>query len=148
MAQRRIIETYGHTIAGRRSFVCASGRFFCFDSCTLITTSSLYISLLLHPALFLSSSLSLFLFASIFLPSSLSFTPSHPSPSNILPFLYFASLLFSLLKAFYLNPMLHDISYSCIFLSLSILSSLFLLLLLFLDFSPILLPLYAFLLHI
>src|SRR6218665_188238 len=29
MAQRRIIETYGHTIAGRRSFVCASGRFFC-----------------------------------------------------------------------------------------------------------------------
>src|SRR6218665_2454844 len=26
MAQRRIIETYGHTIAGRRSFVCASGR--------------------------------------------------------------------------------------------------------------------------
>src|SRR6218665_625164 len=29
MAQRRIIETYGHTIARRRSFVCASGRFFC-----------------------------------------------------------------------------------------------------------------------
>src|SRR6218665_510674 len=31
MAQRRIIETYGHTIAGRRSFVCASGRFFCLS---------------------------------------------------------------------------------------------------------------------
>src|SRR6218665_1893230 len=28
MAQRRIIETYGHTIAGRRSFVTPS-RFFC-----------------------------------------------------------------------------------------------------------------------
>src|SRR6218665_1527126 len=33
MAQRRIIETYGHTIAGRRSFVCASGRFFCLLWC-------------------------------------------------------------------------------------------------------------------
>src|SRR6218665_97276 len=33
MAQRRIIETYGHTIAGRRSFVCASGRFFCLSWC-------------------------------------------------------------------------------------------------------------------
>src|SRR6218665_2742503 len=33
MAQRRIIETYGHTIAGRRSFVCASGRFFCLAWC-------------------------------------------------------------------------------------------------------------------
>src|SRR6218665_3526184 len=31
MAQRRIIETYGHTIARRRSFVCASGRFFCLS---------------------------------------------------------------------------------------------------------------------
>src|SRR6218665_2476966 len=38
MAQRRIIETYGHTIAGRRSFVCASGRFFCFGGCGLPTT--------------------------------------------------------------------------------------------------------------
>src|SRR6218665_2324766 len=33
MAQRRIIETYGHTIAGRRSFVCASGRFFYLRWC-------------------------------------------------------------------------------------------------------------------
>src|SRR6218665_1424664 len=30
MAQRRIIETYGHTIAGRRSFVTPS-RFFCLS---------------------------------------------------------------------------------------------------------------------
>src|SRR6218665_3463237 len=32
MAQRRIIETYGHTIAGRRSFVTPS-RFFCLCWC-------------------------------------------------------------------------------------------------------------------
>src|SRR6218665_3301873 len=42
MAQRRIIETYGHTIAGRRSFVCASGRFFC-PSSRLLPTTSIYI---------------------------------------------------------------------------------------------------------
>ena len=82
-------------------------------------SSSLYISLLLHPSLFLFSSLSLFLLTSLFLPSSLSSAPSHPCPSNILPFLYFASPLFSLLQAFSLNPMLHDTSYSCIFLFLS-----------------------------
>src|SRR6218665_673055 len=38
MAQRLIIETYGHTIARRRSFVCASGRFFCSSSRLLPTT--------------------------------------------------------------------------------------------------------------
>src|SRR6218665_629888 len=32
MAQRRIIETYGHTIAGRQSFVTPS-RFFCLFWC-------------------------------------------------------------------------------------------------------------------
>ena len=71
-----------------------------FPPLYLLPYISLYYSIPLSSFL----PLSLFLFASIFLPSSLSFTPSHPSPSNILPFLYFASLLFSLLKAFYLNP--------------------------------------------
>src|SRR6218665_2393617 len=55
MAQRRIIETYGHTIAGRRSFVCASGRFFCLAwclysnhySCTYIHTY-MYIHIYIH----------------------------------------------------------------------------------------------------
>src|SRR6218665_1891871 len=79
----------------------------------------IYLSLLLHPSLFLFSSLSLFLLTSLFLPSSLSSAPSHPCPSNILSFLYFASPLFSLLQAFSLNSMLHDTSYSCIFLFLS-----------------------------
>ena len=41
MAQRHAhsqpMETYGHTIAGRRSFV-TPGRFFCPSSCSLITT--------------------------------------------------------------------------------------------------------------
>src|SRR6218665_1240734 len=37
MAERQPIETYGHTIAGRRSFV-TPGRFFCVSSCPYTTT--------------------------------------------------------------------------------------------------------------
>src|SRR6218665_714094 len=101
----------------------------------------IYISLFLHPSLFifpsfsssllLSSSLPLYLPLILF-PPSLSPSP----PSHILPSLYFASLLFSLLEALSLNPTLHDTSYSFIFFSLSIISSLFIPLPLFLHLSP------------
>jgi len=61
---------------------------------------------LLYISLSYSIPLSFFfpLSSSILLFSSLYSPPSHPSPSNILPFLYFASLLFSLLQAFSLIP--------------------------------------------
>src|SRR6218665_469225 len=52
MAQRRIIETYGHTIAGRRSFVTPS-RFFCLSFWPILLSvlvSPVYPLLTLNPA--------------------------------------------------------------------------------------------------
>src|SRR6218665_1893069 len=82
----------------------------------LSLSSSLYSSLLLHPSIFLFP-LFLFLFTSLFLPSSLSSPPSHPSPLIVFPSSIWP-LLFSPCYKQSLNHMLHDTSYSCIFISL------------------------------
>src|SRR6218665_3466509 len=118
-------------------------------------SSSLYISLLLYPSLFIFPLvLPPYFSLSPFLPPSLSYPPSLfiPLPSPLpLPLILFPHcispiFLFSLLETFFLNPTLHDISYSCISLSLSILYS-HCIVSLFLHTSPLPHPLYAFLLH-
>src|SRR6218665_265782 len=85
----------------------------------------IYIYLLLHPSLFIFPSLPLLLSSSLPLPF-----PSHTHSSLQL------SRLSSFRHALSLNPILHDTSYSSIFLSLSILSSIFIPLSLFLHRSP------------
>src|SRR6218665_3706276 len=115
--------------------------FFPFISLLLPPPLLLFFFFLLSLPPFFSLPPSLSIFPSISLSPFFSpFPPSHIFPSSI-------SSLFFLLQAFSLNPMLHDTSYSSILLFLSILSSLYLPLLLFLHPSPLSLPLYAFLLH-